>query len=95
MAAYGKTQLKVLKLLYKNKYLNYSEFINLIGIDKSAMYKCLKGMIEKDAIKREGKKYYLAKYGRGVLSLPEKKARYVLYANIRNLSKIDLNGFGI
>jgi hypothetical protein len=52
-------------------------------------------MTKKRAIKKQNRKYYLNKYGKNILNLPENKARYALYANIKDLSKIDLNGFGV
>jgi len=90
---YGITQLKILKILKKNKN-TYSGLLNLIKISKGALHKCIKGMLKKEIIKKQNKLYYITRIGDKILELPEDTARYILYANVKDLSKIDLNGFG-
>ncbi len=91
---YGKTQLTILNILIKNKLANINKFSETIKITKPALYKCLKGMIKKDLIKGIKRGYYITKKGENILNFPEDKARYILYANIKNASKTQPIGFG-
>ncbi len=86
---YGKTQLNIIKALNKNKKLRYKDFLKICKIDKGALYKCLRGMEKKKVIKKKNYHYFLDDLGEKVLEFPKNLARYILYANVKNLTKID------
>jgi len=85
---YGITQLKILQQLQENKKCKYAYFLEILKINKGALYKCLNGMIKKKLINKIGKNYGITKKGKIILSFPENKARYLLYANVKNLENV-------
>jgi hypothetical protein len=82
---YGKSQLKVLKMLNKN-IKKYSEIERFFGFNKASTFKLISSLKKKGFIKKINKKGWITtNKGRKVLSLDENTARYLLYANIKEI----------
>jgi len=80
---YGLSQLRVLKMLNKKKR-RYNEIEKHFKFNKSSTFKLISSLVKKDFIKKIDKKgYKITNKGKKILSLNEKKARYLLYANVK------------
>ena len=80
---YGLSQLNVIKFLNQDNK-RYSEIEKYTKFNKSANFKLISSLKNKGFIKKNlCGKWKTADKGKKILQLDEKKARYMLYANIK------------